>query len=80
MVCEGFARYCMGQKIQNACQLQFSKWSQSVPRVTKGDKDMMSLGQWVAQQRKYHEENKLLQNRALKLDSIGFRWSIKSAT
>ncbi|KAL3778875.1 hypothetical protein HJC23_005982 [Cyclotella cryptica] len=49
----------------------------NVPRVTKGDKEMTSLGRWVAEQRKYHEENKLLPDRVLKLDSIGFRWSIK---
>ena len=48
-----------------------------VPRVMKGDIEMTSLVRWMAEQRKCHEENKLLPDRALALDSIGFRRSIK---
>ncbi|KAL3800677.1 hypothetical protein HJC23_006139 [Cyclotella cryptica] len=49
----------------------------NVPRYTDGDESLTSLGRWVVEQQKSNKENSLSEERATKLNKIGFKWSLR---
>jgi len=51
-----------------------------VPRSCGYDSAKPRLGNWVGEQKRKHSKNKLLQERVLRLESIGLVWSVEKFT
>lgn len=48
-----------------------------VPKSSADDMEMITLGRWVSKQREARRHGKILPERFAKLESIGFKWSLK---
>ena len=48
-----------------------------VPKSNTEDMEMITLGRWVSKQREAHRRRKILRERFTKLESIGFKWSLR---
>eukprot|EP00804_Cyclotella_cryptica_P021195 CCRYP_001502-RA/>CCRYP_001502-RA protein AED:0.19 eAED:-0.00 QI:0/0/0/0.66/1/1/3/0/227 len=59
------------------CDFKKANGHCNVPRRTDGDESLTSLGRWVVEQRKSNKENSLSEERATKLNKIGFKWSLR---